>query len=76
MLKEQRTNTLPVTLYYSEENDDFALVLNYNTSVLKSNSYKFVGIQGYAYPTQVKRFSSKKNFIEPNLANFISSEEK
>lgn len=48
--ENEEPGTLPLTLYYSAANNDFATVLNYNMS---SSDYEFVSIQGYAFPTQV-----------------------
>lgn len=49
VFENQVEGTLPLTMYYSGENKDFATVLNYN---MTESGYEFVSIQGYAYPTQ------------------------
>jgi len=48
LLKEDKGDgtTLPLTLYYSEANTDYAAVLNYN---MTTSGYQFVSVQGYVY---------------------------
>jgi hypothetical protein len=48
--ENEEPGTLPLTLYYSSENKDFATVLNHNMNV---TGYEFVSIQGYAFSKQV-----------------------